>query len=197
MRSFLSRAFLIRASSDPGKAGSLFWLIMAGPQPGAGGGAICRGELSALLAPGFALLGSELDGVGCKSDDRLALFTMTAPRKFPSECADRGGEMDSARCGGVPDGPVAAAMDGSTGPCGFLALTAIRLESDGERGCCVSTERPPRTVRGTDMCGEVASGAGWGLNGARFGGEPRAWWGEPSGGRGTRSYAGAPGPAKA
>ena len=153
----------MRASSDPGRAGSTFWLIMPVPLLRVGGGPTCRGELSALLEPGFALLGSELAGVGWRSADRLALFPAVTPLRFASECDDRGGEMDSPLCCGDRDGPVATDIDGRTGPCGFLALTAMSLGSIGAPGCCESGGRPASIVRGTDICGEADRASGCGL----------------------------------
>lgn len=63
------------------------------------------GELFALLAlPGFALPGSEFEGLGCRSNaERLALVLAALGGSGPleSECELRGGEADSALKGGV------------------------------------------------------------------------------------------------
>jgi hypothetical protein len=67
----------------------------------AGGPAVAAvkvlGELLALpMLAGFALLGSEFVGVGCRRAERLALFIELAP----SELAVRGGDAECVR-GGV------------------------------------------------------------------------------------------------
>lgn len=59
-----------------------------------------RGELLALFTP-LALLGSELDGVGCsRRADRLALLGRGAALLL-SECELLGGETDNVLLGGV------------------------------------------------------------------------------------------------
>ena len=62
-----------------------------------------RGELFALLLPaGFALLGSEFDGVGWSSASKLALLGNAAgPTLLASECELRGGETDTPLFGGT------------------------------------------------------------------------------------------------
>lgn len=58
---------------------------MAGPER-------ALGELAVLFVPGFALVGSELTGVGCRSDERLVLF---ADEPLPlGDCGFLGGEAD-------------------------------------------------------------------------------------------------------
>jgi hypothetical protein len=67
MQNFLFKTDNARSSSK-----TRFWEPLA-PAPFAGGPDGALGELAALLLPGLALFGSELLGVGCSSDDRLAL----------------------------------------------------------------------------------------------------------------------------
>lgn len=61
------------------------------------------GELLALLPLcGLALLGSELEGVGCsRRADKLALFAGATAAPFVSECVLLGGETERVRLGGV------------------------------------------------------------------------------------------------
>jgi hypothetical protein len=100
------------------------------------------GELLALLLAGFALLGSELVGVGCsRRADRLALLLLRGGIPPNSECELLGGDTEWPLGGGVTvdEGPWCGGPSGGSdvGPLrGPLSCGSTRGASLGDDWCC-------------------------------------------------------------
>jgi hypothetical protein len=112
MQNFLFKTDKARSSSSKTR----FWEPLE-PAPLVAGPVGALGELAALLVPGLALFGSELLGVGCSSEDKLALWLPAEPLTVLL-AADRwgpgplGGDTDKVR-----GGPGGAGCEDTGGPC--------------------------------------------------------------------------------